>query len=69
MLRRNVKRRSVAIAESRFRGVALADFRGKLVPLYFGYATCPDVCPTDLGSSGRRYATSATQATRCSRCS
>jgi cytochrome oxidase Cu insertion factor (SCO1/SenC/PrrC family) len=31
------------------RRVALADFRGKLVLLYFGYATCPDVCPTDLG--------------------
>ena len=31
------------------RRVALADFRGKLVLLYFGYATCPDVCPVDLG--------------------
>ena len=30
------------------RRVALADFKGKLVLLYFGYATCPDVCPTDL---------------------
>ena len=30
------------------RRVALADFRGKLVLLYFGYVTCPDVCPTDL---------------------
>lgn len=28
--------------------VSLADFRGKLVLLYFGYASCPDVCPTDL---------------------
>lgn len=28
--------------------VNLADFRGKLVLLYFGYASCPDVCPTDL---------------------
>jgi cytochrome oxidase Cu insertion factor (SCO1/SenC/PrrC family) len=25
-----------------------ADFRGKLVLLYFGYTYCPDVCPTDL---------------------
>ena len=30
--------------------VSLADFRGKLVLLYFGYTTCPDVCPTDLAA-------------------
>jgi cytochrome oxidase Cu insertion factor (SCO1/SenC/PrrC family) len=27
-----------------------ADFRGKLVVLYFGYTSCPDVCPTELQS-------------------
>lgn len=26
----------------------LADFRGKVVPLFFGYTQCPDVCPTTL---------------------
>jgi cytochrome oxidase Cu insertion factor (SCO1/SenC/PrrC family) len=25
-----------------------AEFRGKLLVLYFGYTACPDVCPTDL---------------------
>jgi protein SCO1/2 len=35
------------------RRVALADFRGKLVLLYFGYATCPDICPTDLAIIGQ----------------
>jgi cytochrome oxidase Cu insertion factor (SCO1/SenC/PrrC family) len=25
-----------------------ADFHGKLVVLYFGYTSCPDVCPTEL---------------------
>jgi cytochrome oxidase Cu insertion factor (SCO1/SenC/PrrC family) len=25
-----------------------AEFRGKLLILYFGYTHCPDVCPTDL---------------------
>ena len=25
-----------------------AEFRGKLMIIYFGYAFCPDVCPTDL---------------------
>lgn len=24
------------------------EFRGKLLVIYFGYTTCPDVCPTDL---------------------
>ena len=32
---------------------SLADFRGKLVLLYFGYTTCPDVCPTDLAAMTR----------------
>lgn len=28
--------------------VALKDFRGKVVLVYFGYTFCPDVCPTSL---------------------
>lgn len=33
--------------------VSLSDFRGKLVLLYFGYTTCPDVCPTTLADLGK----------------
>ncbi len=29
-----------------------ADFRGKLMLVYFGYTYCPDVCPTDLMQIG-----------------
>jgi len=28
--------------------VALQDFRGKVVMLYFGYTSCPDICPSAL---------------------
>ena len=29
---------------------ALADYRGKVAVLYFGYMNCPDVCPTTLAA-------------------
>jgi protein SCO1/2 len=28
--------------------MALSDFRGEIVLVYFGYSICPDVCPTTL---------------------
>ena len=31
---------------------SLDEFRGSLVLLYFGYTSCPDVCPTDLAAIG-----------------
>lgn len=30
----------------------LADFRGKVVLLFFGYTSCPDMCPTTLALLG-----------------
>jgi len=29
-----------------------ADFRGKLLIIFFGYTTCPDICPTELMQIG-----------------
>lgn len=36
---------------------SLGDFRGKFVLLYFGYAFCPDVCPTDLAAMAQAIRT------------
>jgi protein SCO1/2 len=30
------------------RNIAISDFQGKIVLLYFGYTFCPDVCPSTL---------------------
>lgn len=36
------------LPDSGGRSRSLGEFRGKVVLLYFGYTSCPDVCPTDL---------------------
>ena len=33
--------------------VTAADFKGKIVLLYFGYTNCTDICPTTLYNLGR----------------
>lgn len=35
---------------------SLADFRGKIVVLFFGYTHCPDVCPTTLSDMAQALA-------------
>lgn len=37
------------ILQSAEGAVSLSDYQGKTIVLYFGYAFCPDVCPTSLG--------------------
>ena len=34
------------------RKIRLSQFRGRMVLLYFGFARCPDICPTDLFAIG-----------------
>jgi protein SCO1 len=37
-----------SLREAGGREVTAADYRGRVVLLFFGYASCPDVCPTTL---------------------
>lgn len=39
------------LADATGRERTLADFRGKLVLLFFGFTQCPDVCPTALAGA------------------
>ncbi len=36
--------------------VSLHDLKGKVVLLYFGYTSCPDICPTSLGFTSQALA-------------
>jgi len=40
--------RTLALTDHHGQPRTLADFRGKAVILFFGYTSCPDVCPTAL---------------------
>jgi len=40
--------RDFTLADHTGKTRTLADFRGKLVVMFFGYTRCPDVCPTTL---------------------
>ena len=42
----------------------LADYRGKVVVLFFGYAQCPDVCPTTLATLAQTMKTLGADASR-----
>ena len=42
--------RELALTDHNGKARTLADFRGKVVVLFFGYTQCPDVCPTTLAT-------------------
>ena len=42
--------RDFALTDHTGKARTLADFRGKVVALFFGYTQCPDVCPTTLAT-------------------
>lgn len=35
--------------------VRLSDFKNEVVVVYFGYASCPDICPTTLSTVGSAF--------------
>lgn len=41
------------LTDSAGKRVSDTDFRGRFALIYFGYAFCPDVCPTELQAMGR----------------
>ena len=42
--------RDFALSDHSGQPRALADFKGKVVVVFFGYVQCPDVCPTTLST-------------------
>ena len=42
--------RDFALTDTTGKPRTLSDYRGKVVVLFFGYAQCPDVCPTTLAT-------------------
>ena len=46
-----------ALTDTQGRRRSLAEFRGRIVLLYFGYTACPDACPADLAQIARAVST------------
>lgn len=44
--------RQLELTDHTGRRVSLADFKGKVVVLFFGFTHCPDACPTTLAELG-----------------
>ncbi len=44
-----VQRLEFALNDHHGRPLRSADLRGRLLLVYFGFTTCPDICPTELG--------------------
>lgn len=45
--------REFSLTDHNGRARTLADFRGKVVTVFFGFTHCPDVCPTALAEMGQ----------------
>ncbi len=45
--------KALALTDHTGKARTLADFRGKVVVIFFGFTQCPDVCPTTLAEMGK----------------
>lgn len=45
--------KALALNDHNGKGRTLADFRGKVVVVFFGFTQCPDVCPTTLSEMAK----------------
>jgi protein SCO1/2 len=45
--------KALALTDHSGKPRTLADFRGKVVVIFFGFTQCPDVCPTTLAEMGK----------------
>ena len=53
------------VLESADGKLGLQDYRGQLVMMYFGFASCPDICPTSMGVMRKAFNTlNATEQTK-----
>lgn len=56
--------RTLALTDHTGRARSLDDFRGRVVVLFFGFAQCPDVCPTTLAELAQVMKQLGTEADR-----
>ncbi len=56
--------RDFALTDAAGKPRTLADYRGKVVVLFFGYTQCPDVCPTTLAALAQTMKTLGADASR-----
>lgn len=56
--------RQLTLTDHQGQSRSLADFRGKAIVLFFGYTSCPDICPTMLTRLAAVMKTLGADATR-----
>lgn len=60
----NITQHQFRLQDSHGKWRTLAEFRGRVVLMFFGYTQCPDVCPTELSRLARLMAALGTDAAK-----